>query len=132
MNEPVWLSRLLVDAMQLDQIREHGGQPGIRDENLLESALARPQNKFAYEGTSDLPELAAAYGYGLARNHAYVDGNKRIAFVAMYVFLGMNGFEIEAPEPEVVDLMLHVASGDKTEGQLAVWLREHLASVGAE
>ncbi len=101
MDEPHWLSRLVVDAMKLDQIREHGGQPGLRDENLLESALARPLNKFAYEGTHDLAELAAAYGYGLARNHAYVDGNKRIAFMAMYVFLAMNGFEIEASEPEV-------------------------------
>lgn len=126
MPEPVWLSRLVVDAMQLDQIREHGGQAGVRDENLLESALARPRNRFAYEAPQTLAQLAAAYGYGLARNHAYVDGNKRIAFMAMYVFLATNGFEIMAHEPEVVILMTRLAAGELTEDQLAQWLGERL------
>lgn len=108
--------------MQLDQIREHGGQAGLRDENLLESALARPRNKFAYDGSATLAELAAAYGYGLARNHAFVDGNKRIAFMTKYVFLSMNGSEIAASEPEVVILMTRLAAGELDEEQLAVWI----------
>lgn len=127
MSEPNWLSRLVVDAMHLDQIREHGGQSGLRDENLLESALARPLNQFAYESTQDLTELAAAYGYGLARNHAYVDGNKRIAFVAMYVFLALNGLEIVASEPQVVVLMTRLAAGTVSEGELTGWLHENWA-----
>lgn len=125
MVEPVWLSRLVIDSMQLDQIREHGGQAGIRDENLLESSLARPRNKLAYEPSAELAELAAAYGFGLARNHPYLDGNKRVAFVAMYVFLGLNGVEVEADEPEVVKVMLSVAGGDMTESELASWIRAH-------
>lgn len=125
MPEPVWLSRMQLAAMHLDQIREHGGQPGIRDENLLESALARPRNKLAYSPEADLAELAAAYGFGLARNHPFLDGNKRIALVAMYVFLGLNGLELEAPEKEVVELMLEVARGDRDETALAHWLRLH-------
>lgn len=125
MVEPVWLSRLLVDSMQLDQIREHGGQVGIRDENLLESSLARPCNKQAYEPSAELSDLAAAYGFGLARNHPYLDGNKRVAFLAMYVFLGLNGVEIDVEEPEVVKVMLSVAKGEMTESELASWLRAH-------
>jgi death-on-curing protein len=91
MPEPIWLSRILLDQMHAELIREHGGSPGIRDANLVESALARPQNKWAY-GEEDIVKLAAAYGYGLARNHGYVDGNKRIGFMAMFVFLYQNGF----------------------------------------
>ena len=117
---------MTVDAMHFDQLRQHGGPFGIKDENALESALARPRQKRAYEPESDLCALAAAYGYGLARSHPYSDGNKRIAFVAMYTFLGVNGWEIVAPEPEVVQLMLGVASGTCDEERLATWLREHV------
>jgi len=127
MAERIWLSRMLVDAMQLDQIREHGGQACLRDENLLESALERPRNKQRYEEGADLYDLAAAYGFGLARNHAYLDGNKRIAFMAMYVFLSLNGIEIEATETEVVDLMVQLAAGEQNEEELADWLRRHTA-----
>src|SRR5690348_9821826 len=98
--------RVVVDAVHLDQLREHGGILGLRDENALESALARPRNKWHYAPSSDLGTLAAAYGYALARNHPYRDGNKRIAFLAMYVFLGLNGLELEASEEEVVRMML--------------------------
>lgn len=119
----------MVDAMHLDQIREHGGQAGLRDENLLESALARPRNRFAYEGEASLAELAASYGYGLAKNHAYLDGNKRIAFMAMYVFLAMNGSEIAAEETAVVLLMTGLAAGELEEEQLSAWLADNIEPV---
>lgn len=130
MNEPTWLSRKIVDTIQFDQIQQHGGSSGIRDEGVLESALARPLNKLAYEPESDLASLAAAYGYGLATNHAYVDGNKRVAFMAMYVFLGLNGQEVEASQHEVIELMLAVAGGRLEETGLARWIREHTAASG--
>jgi death-on-curing protein len=125
-DEPVWLDRLTVDAMHYDQLQHHGGRFGFKDENALESALARPRHKWTYQPESDLCALAAAYGFGLARNHGYSDGNKRIAFVAMYTFLGVNGLEIIAPEPQVVRLMIDVASGRCDEEQLATWLRAHV------
>lgn len=124
MPEPVWLSRFLVDAMHREQLREHGGSPGLRDEGLLESALMRPWNRWAYDPSSDLAALAAAYGYGLATNHPYVDGNKRVAFLAMYVFLDLNGWELDAKETEVVATMRSVAAGVMGEDELAGWLRE--------
>ena len=125
MDEPLWLVRLAIDAVQHELLTQHGGLQGVRDENALELALARPRDKWAYEPDADLPTLAAAYGFGLARNHAFNDGNKRIAFAAMYTFLGLHGLEIEAPEPAVVHVMINVASGTCSEIQLAVWLREH-------
>lgn len=125
MDEPVWVPRLVLDAVHLDQLREHGGLQGIRDENALESALARARNKWAYESITDPALLAAAYGYGLATSHPYRDGNKRIAFLAMVIFLGLNGWDLDAPEPEVVSTMLTVASGQLPESELAEWLRKH-------
>jgi death-on-curing protein len=129
-GEPRWLSRLVIDAIQHDLIATHGGVPGIRDEGLVESALARPRQAFAYGSTPDAAALAASYGYGIARNHPYHDGNKRVAFVAMAVFAELNGFELEASEVDVVDVMLRLASGDLDEGQLAEWLRAHLLPIG--
>lgn len=120
---PRWLSKPIVLALQRAQIMEHGGAPGLRDEGLLESALARPQRKLDYEPESDLATLAAAYGFGLARNHAFVDGNKRVAFMAMYVFLGLNGRDFDAPEPEVVRTLERLAAGKVTERKLADWVR---------
>lgn len=125
MRQPVWLTRAIVEAIHLSQIREHGGQYGIRDTNLLESALARPVNRWVYDLESDIIILAAAYGYGLAKNHCFIDGNKRVAFMAMYTFLSLNGYEIDASEPEVVDIMLSVADSSVAEEQLIVWLRKH-------
>jgi death-on-curing protein len=124
MAEPRWLERAVVDAIYADQLQQHGGRPGVRDENALESALARPRHKWAYDPAADLAMLAAAYGYGLATSHPYTDGNKRIALLAMYVFLGLNGRELEAPEPEVVSVMLAVADHRCSEAQLAEWIRE--------
>jgi len=128
-REPVWLTRLMVDAMHQDQLLEHGGLPGVRDENALDSALARPRNRWAYQPKSDLAAPAAACGYGLATSHPFNDGNKRIAFAAMYTFLALNGWEIEAEEPEVVAQMLDLARAKLSEEGLAAWLREHFAAL---
>jgi len=121
--EPRWVERLVVDAVHLDQVREHGGLAGLRDENVLESALARPRQRWQHDPDADLPALAAAYGFGLSRNHPYQDGNKRVAFVVMVVFLELNGFRFEATEPDVVTTMLALAGGQLSETDLAEWLR---------
>jgi death on curing protein len=110
-DEPLWLNRVIVEAIHADQVREHGGRAGLRDEGLLESALARPRHVWSYAPDAGLPRLSAEYGFGLARNHAFLDGNKRTAFVAMNVFLILNGYEIETAEAEAVDVMLRLAAG---------------------
>jgi death on curing protein len=125
MVEPIWLTKPIVQAIHMSQLREHGGQYGIRDNNLLESALTRPMNRWVYDQESDILVLAAAYGYGLAKNHCFVDGNKRVAFMSMYTFLGLNGYEIEASEPTIVALMLGVADSSISEIELLKWLRQH-------
>lgn len=122
-TEPRWLSASLVRAIHADQVRHHGGSLGLRDDDLLHSALARPRNRWHYDPDAELVDLAAAYGFGLVRNHPFVDGNKRVAFQAMFVFLGLNGWRIEAPEPEVVRLMFAAASGEVEESEIADWLR---------
>jgi death-on-curing protein len=126
LRAPTWLRRVVVDAIHADQVRAHGGLPGVRDENVLESALARPQQKHAYDPKIDLAGLAAAYAFGLARNHPYRDGNKRIAFLALVTFLGINGKDFDASEEDVVSTMLALADGSLTEAQLARWVRSHL------
>ncbi len=123
--EPRWLSRLVVDAIHNDQLHEHGGLPGVRDGNVLESALARARHKWHYGSNVDIPALAAAYGFGLAKNHPYHDGNKRIAFLAMVTFLGLNGYELDATDAEVIAVMLAVADGRLSEEHLAAWVRQH-------
>ena len=130
MKEPLWLTREIVEAIHLSQIREHGGQYEIKDTNLFESTLARPINRRAYEQESDIYILAAAYGYGLAKNHCFIDGNKKVAFMAMYTLLSLNGYEICATEPEVVDIMLGVADGSLSEEQLIAWLRKNAGQGG--
>ena len=112
----------MVEAVQFDLIREHGGMPGLRDEHGLESALARPRQHHAYQPASSLAELAADYGHALAGGHPFHDGNKRIAFMAMAIFLGLKGREIEAPETEVVSVMVALAAADLDEKGLAAWL----------
>ena len=115
-----------MEALHADQIGEHGGSLGIRDEGLLESAIARPRQKWHHEPKSDLASLAAAYAFGIAKNHPFVDGNKRTALVAAYTFLAVNEFELEAPEPETVDVILGTADGTISEDELASWIRSHL------
>lgn len=124
-REPRWLSRVVVDAIHIDQLREHGGLPGIRDENVLESALARPQQKRYYADRADVATLAAAYALGLVRNHPYRDGNKRIGFLAMVTFLGINGHELTATDADVVAEILALADGRVSEDALADWIRQH-------
>ena len=128
LRQPQWLSRIVVDAIHNDQLREHGGLPGVRDENLLESALARPQQKWHYSAVTDLPMLAAAYVYGLVKNHPYRDGNKRIGFLAMATFLGVNGRQLDANDAEVVTEFLALAGGGASEEELADWIRNHVAA----
>ena len=122
-TEPTWLTRVVVDAIHTDQIREHGGLPGLRDENALESALTRPRQKWLYEQSADLASLGAAYGFGLTRNHPYTDGNKRVALVTMLTLLAINGRDIDAAEDDVLTAMLTLAAGRLTESGLADWLR---------
>jgi death-on-curing protein len=125
-QEPRWVPRLVIEAVHVDQVREHGGLIGIRDENVLESALARARQRWTYEPEADLPRLAADYAFGIARNHPFRDGNKRVAFVAAVIFLGLNGLDFDAPEDEVVERMLALASGKLDEEQVARWIRSRV------
>ena len=120
----MWLQAAVLRAVHDEQLLEHGGASGVRDEGLFESALARPLNLAAY-GEPDVAELAASYGYGLARNHPFIDGNKRTAFVAVELFLALNGHELTADDPACVLTMLTVAAGTLAEPDFAAWLREH-------
>ena len=117
--EPRWVTRLVAEAIHFDMLRSHGGMPGLRDEGALESALARGRQRLAHKPDSDLSDLAAALGFGIARDHPFNDGNKRVAFVVMAVFLGLNGMDFEAPETEVVTAMLDLAAGAISEAELA-------------
>ncbi len=128
LHEPRWVTRSHLEAVHEAQLREHGGSPGVRDGRLLDSALNRARNKFAY-GEEDVSVLAAAYAWGLVKNHGFVDGNKRTAFLTMYLFLGLNGHDLAAPEPEVVDVMNRLASGRLTEAAFAEWVRAHLEAL---
>ena len=116
----------MLDAIHDAQLREHGGSLGVLDDGLLESALARPRHKFTHARRPDLATLAAAYAFGLPKNHGFVDGNKREAFMAGYVFLGLNGKDLETAEPDAVTTMEGVAHGRVTEAELAQWIRERL------
>ena len=123
--EPRWLNRVVVDATHNDQLREHGGLPGIRDENVLESAWARPQQKWHYAEQTNVSTLAAAYAFGLVKNHPYRDGNKRTGFLAMVTFLGLNGHDLGAGDADVVAEILALAEGHLSEDALADWIRQH-------
>jgi death-on-curing protein len=123
--EPHWLSRVVVDAIHSEQLREHGGLSGVRDETALESALARPRQKWHYAEKVDVALLAAAYGFGLVKNHPYRDGNKRIGFLAIVTFLGINGHDLDATDGEVISEMLVLADGRVSEAELADWIRQH-------
>lgn len=124
-NEWVWIDPVVVEAIHDAQLAEHGGLAGVRDAGMLASALARPKNLALY-GTPDVAALATAYGYGISRNHAFIDGNKRTGFVVAELFCTLNGYELVANDAECVLTMLAVASGEITEEALAHWLRAHL------
>jgi len=125
MNEPRWLTVAMVEDMHSEQLALFGGPEGIRDRGLLESAVARPKNRWAYEG-SDLPTLAAAYAFGIARNHPFVDGNKRAGFAAMMVFLRFNGVAFAPPAGEATAMMLDLAAGAVAEEGLTRWIADNL------
>jgi death-on-curing protein len=122
----VWLDSQVLLAVHDEQLAEHGGAAGVRDTGLFESALARPLNLAAY-GDPDVAALAAAYGVGLARKHPFIDGNKRTAFVAVELFLALNGHTLSAEDADCVLTMLSVASGDIAEPEFAAWLRLNAA-----
>ena len=118
----VWLSRELILAIHDEQLAEHGGSAGLRDQGLLESALARPLNRAGY-GDPDIAELAAFYAIGIARNHPFVDGNKRTAFAALFTFLALNGAEFGPPEVDATMAMLRLAAGELTDQTFIDWVR---------
>jgi death on curing protein len=122
----IWVAESVVLAIHEAQLAEHGGIAGIRDEGLLSSALARPHNLEAYGDDPDAAALAAAYAFGIARNHPFLDGNKRTAFVVMELFLNLNGWSLAATDGECISMMLSVAVGDTGEEGLADWLRSHV------
>lgn len=121
------MSRLVVDALHDDQLLEHGGLSGLRDENALESALARPRQKWHYSDRGDLAAIAAAYGFGLVQDHPYRDGNERVGFLAIVTFLGVNGFDFEAGEAGIVTVILQLAPGSVSEQVLADWIRPRIS-----
>lgn len=129
MNSPArrwrWIDARLIHAVHEEQLAEHGGGTGLRDANMLESALARPL-QLAHYGSPDVADLAAAYGYGLARNHPFVDGNKRTAFVAVELFLALNGQELTADDADCVMHTLSLAAGELPESEFADWIRGHI------
>ncbi len=127
MREPTWLSYELVIAIHERQLREHGGPPGLRDQGALESALDRSKNRWAYEG-ADLAQLAAAYAFGIAKNHPFVDGNKRTALLTLGTFLALNNIALTASEPEAVVMIRGLAAGEIDETVLARWIADNMAA----
>ena len=125
----IWVALEVAQAAHLEQLAEHGGGTGVRDARLLDSAMARPQNLLAY-GSPDAADLAAAYAYGIARNHPFVDGNKRTAAVVSETFLVLNGYELAANDAELVVAFLALAAGELSEEELADWFRTHLLPEG--
>lgn len=127
-SEPKWITPRITQALHDRQLAEHGGQSGLRDESLLLSALARPQQLLSYGSPApDLCALAAAYAYGIAKNHPFLDGNKRTAFVAYRLFLRWNGLKLLAEKTERYVTMFALAAGDLSEADFAAWLRDNTA-----
>jgi len=125
MQEPIWIDKPEVFIAHSMQLAEHGGSDGIRDETLLDSALAKPRNVFAYADSVSLPRLAASYALGIARNHAFVDGNKRTALVVSEGFLRVNGLKVVSPPEEKYFTFLHLADGSLTEDELTALFTKH-------
>jgi len=124
MTEPRWVLEDVTLAVHQMLLAEHGGSPGIRDKSLLDSALARPKQRLTYEPDSTLFELAASYSFGIAKNHPFIDGNKRVVLAVGAVFLELNGFELDAPEPEAVIMFEQLAAGNIAEAELADWFKK--------
>jgi death-on-curing protein len=128
MSQWTWIEESVVWAVHEAQLAEHGGSTGVRDAGLLASALARPLNQAAY-GEPDAATLAAAYGFDIARNHPFIDGNKRTAFVCSELFLALNGYSLQADDALCVSTMLALAAGDLPEVEFAAWLRTHSSPI---
>ena len=130
MTEPIWINLRVIKAFHDRQINEHGGLQGLRDEGLLLSALSRPENAYHYSDRKpDVAELAAAYGFGLAKNHPFNDGNKRTALIAMRLFLKLNGYDLAAAPEDKYKTIIYVAASDITEDELAQWIRKNLKEI---
>jgi death-on-curing protein len=125
MKQPYWISRKALLYLHSASLATFGGSTGIRDEGLLDSALARPQNRFLYSPESDLSDLAASYGFGLAKNHPFVDGNKRAALHSVGLFLSINGHELIADQLDVIQTMMRLAAGELSETDFASWIRQN-------
>lgn len=123
----MWIDKRALLMLHSESLAQFSGAVGLRDEGLLDSALARPVNKHTYEGCNDPALLAAAYGYGLARNHPFVDGNKRAAFLAVGVFLAMNGHRLTASPIDAIEAVLALAAGNLEEAQFADWIRKNIS-----
>ncbi len=128
MKSPVWIDPTALRLLHSESLAEHGGLTGMRDEGLLISALARPQNLFAYEKVTNIPRLAAAYAYGIARNHPFVDGNKRAAFLSIGLFLALNDLQLRVEPVEAVNTMLALSSGNLDETELTSWIEKYTVS----
>ena len=129
MSEPIWVRRDVLELLHDESIAEHGGASGLRDSGLFESALARPKNLLLYEGIEDIARLVACYAFGLAKNHAFVDGNKRVAFIAAGLFLRLNGLRLLADQVDATLTFLSLAAGTIDEQQLAEWIRKNSVSL---
>ena len=123
MTEPRWITQRGLRLLQEESLAQHGGLAGIRDQGLLESALARPQNRYAYENVTDIARLAACYAFGVAKHHPFTDGNKRAAFAAAGLFLAKNGFDLVASQPDAYAAIMALASGEIGEEEFAGWIR---------
>ena len=124
-SEPRWISKKALLLLHEESLSEFGGARGLRDEGLLESALARPRNTHAYNPAATLAELAASYCYGVAKNHAFLDGNKRAAFLCVGLFLAINGYRLTASQVDAIQTMLGVAAGTVSEPELALWIAQN-------
>jgi len=125
-REPIWVDRRALVLLHAETLAEHGGRAGILDEGRLDSALARPRQIFSYQAKADLARLAAAYGVGLMRDHPFADGNKRAAFLAVGLFLRLNGFRLVADQADAASTMLALATGEVAEEEFAAWIRTHV------
>lgn len=126
MKEPQWVDKTSLLLLHSLAIAEHGGLEGVRDEGMLDSALARPRNLLAYEGVYSLSKLAASYGFSIVKNHPFVDGNKRAAFIASAVFLARNGLRLRANQSDAARIFYSAAAGEITESDLFSWIEKHL------
>jgi len=126
MKGPGWIDRLALLLLHEETLAEHGGLTGMRDEAALDAALARPQHVHAYEPKAELPRLAAAYCFGLVRDHPFNDGNKRAGFLALGLFLSLNGYELQVDHAEAAETVMRLAAGQLSEKTLAGWIRNHI------